>query len=461
MRVAVIGGGIAGLAAALRVRDRLGPAADVSVWDKDTVAGGKLSTGAVAGLPAEQGADAFLMRAPGGAGDSPAVALARRLGMELVHPQPLPPGLLVDGALHSLPGGTLLGVPGDLTALGPVAAPDTGADVDDGTPLLADGEDVAVGQLVRQRLGDRVVDRLVDPMLGGVYAGRADTLSLAATMPGLAAACRTATTLTGAVRDALAAAGRPAGAPVFGSVRGGLSRLVETVTAASGARLELGRPVRALARHGRGWRLVAGSTRDPEQVEADAVVLALPARPAARLLSEVSSPAAGDIRELDYASVALVTLALPAGTELPDRSGFLVPATEDTAIKAATFLTRKWPHLRAAGDPELVRASVGRYDEPEPLQLADDALVWRVHGELSAALGGLPEPVAAQVRRWGGALPQYAPGHLERVAAARAALPATLALAGAGYDGVGIPACLASGQAAGDRVADALEESGS
>jgi oxygen-dependent protoporphyrinogen oxidase len=458
-RVAVVGGGVAGLAAALRLRDLLGAPARITVWDKDGGLGGKLRTGDLAGLPVELGADAFLVRDPDG-GDSPAVALARRLGLALVHPEPVPPALLLDGALRPLPAGTLLGVPGDLAAVAAVATPRPERDRDTGHPLLAGGADVAVGELVRGRLGDEVVDRLVDPVLGGVYAGRADLLSLAATMPGLAAACRTGSTLTGAVRSALAAAPRPPGGPVFATVHGGLSRLVDALAAAGGTAVQLGRPVRELARTGAGWRLVVGSTRDPEVVEADAVVLALPARPAARLLAGVDREAAALVGVLDYASVALVCLAFPPGTALPERSGFLVPAGAGTLIKAATFFTRKWGHLGGPDSPVVVRASVGRYGEEEVLRSSDHTLVGQVVAELSEVLGrALPGPVAVRVQRWGGALPQYPPGHVDRVAAARAGLPPTLRLAGAGYDGVGIPACLRSGRTAADGVAAGLRES--
>src|SRR5690606_27646499 len=235
-------------------------------------------------------------------------------------------------------------------------------------------------------------------------------LSLAATMPGLAAACRTRTTLVAAVRAAQAAAPRPAGTPVFASLKGGLGRLVTAVAAASGAQVRTGRPVRELARAGTGWRLLVGSTRDAEAVTADGVVLAVPARPAARLLRGVEPAAAAAVGRLDYASVALVTLALPPETPLPDLSGFLVPATQGTLIKAATFLTRKWAHLAGDGGPVLVRASVGRYGETGALRLADAELARRVHAELARILDGLPAPLATHVQRWGGALPQYPPG---------------------------------------------------
>jgi protoporphyrinogen/coproporphyrinogen III oxidase len=298
-----------------------------------------------------------------------------------------------------------------------------------------------------------VVDRLVEPMLGGVYAGRADALSLAATMPALAAACQVSSTLVGAVRSVLRP---PRSGPVFTTVAGGLSRLVAAVTAAADARVELGLPVRELHRTPDGWRLVAGSTRDAVSTEVDAVVLALPARPAARLLAGVVPSAAAAVRVLDYASVALVTLALPS-PDLPDLSGLLVPPTEGTAVKASTFFTTKWGHLRRSDGLALVRASLGRSGEEELLQRSDADLVTTVRAELSRLLDrALPEPIGTHVQRWGGALPQYAPGHGDRVAAARGALPATLALAGAGYDGVGIPICIRSGQSAADHVLKAL-----
>jgi oxygen-dependent protoporphyrinogen oxidase len=461
MRIAVVGGGVAGLAAALRLVERA-PSAQVTVYEQGPLVGGKLRTGSIAGQPVEYGAEAFLTRDPAG-GDSSAVELARSLGLagDLVHPATTRAAIAVAGALHPIPPGTLVGVPGDLAALPPVAHPAVGADPDEGRPLLADGQDVAVGALVRRRLGDEVVDRLVDPMLGGVYAGRADDLSVAATMPALARACRTAHTLVGAVRSVVGGF-RPAdGAappPVFTTVSGGLTRLVEAMAGALGpGRIERGAAVRELARTPAGWRLVVGPARDPRAVEADAVVLAVPARPAARLLRPVRPAAAALVGELDYASVSLVTLAVPV--DLPDLSGLLVPAGEGTAVKAATFFSTKWAHLRRADGLAVLRASLGRYGEEHALQRPDDELVSVARAELARLLGRpVPAPVDAHVQRWGGALPQYRPGHPDRVARARADLAdhPTLALAGAGYDGVGIPICIRSGQTAADHVLKAL-----
>jgi oxygen-dependent protoporphyrinogen oxidase len=459
-RVAVIGGGIAGLAAALRLRDLTPPGTELIVYEQGGMLGGKLRTGELAGVTVERGAEAFLMSGPDG-GESAAVALAKRLelGDALVHPAAVPAALAIGGHLVPVPGGTLIGVPGDLTRLGDVARPATDRDHDDGSPLLAAGVDVAVGALVRARYGDEVVDRLVDPLLGGVYAGRADRLSLTVTVPQLAAAARVEHTLAAAVRAARGARRPVPGRPVFGAIDGGMSRLVGAAATASGARISLGLPVRELARTPHGWRLLLGPVPAPQTDDVDAVVLAVPAKAAARLLAGVSVQAAEAVGGLDYASVALVALALPPGTLLPTLSGFLVPPSEGTLVKAATFVTGKWPHLSAAGGPVLVRASLGRSGEEERLQFDDAKLVERARQELAELIGAkLPAPVASWIQRWGGGLPQYAPGHLDRVAAARAVLPAGLALAGAAVDGVGIPACVASGELAAEGLSKFLED---
>jgi oxygen-dependent protoporphyrinogen oxidase len=466
--VVVVGGGIAGLAAAHRLRE-LGPDLEIVVVERADRLGGKIHTVPFAGQPVETGAETFLMREAGpGSGESAALALAGRVGLAdaLVHPSPAPAALALEGELRLIPGATLMGVPADPDAVKDVATV-AGRDTDDGRPLLAPGEDVTVGSLVRARMGDEVTDRLVDPLLGGVYAGRADDLSLQATMAGLHRAAQVDHTLAQAVASALRAAPRPPGTPAFASVHGGLSRFVGAVTGAARARVELGQTVRGLTRTSGGWRVGTGT--GGRSVDAGAVVLAVPAAAAARLLSEVDAAVAEVVGRLEYASVALVTLALPARTVLPELSGFLVPADQGYAVKAATFLTTKWPHLRSdAGGAVVVRASLGRHGEAGTLRLTDEALVSLVRAELARLIGDeLPEPLGARVTRWGGGLPQYGVGHVERVATVRSALarrsrvepgarPASLALAGAAYDGVGIAACVRSGEAAAEQVWGAI-----
>ena len=464
MRVVVVGGGVSGLAAAHRLRELErarggerashrslravrggigGDALEVVLLERSDRLGGKICTGELAGRWVETGAETFLVRESGA--DSAVLELARAVGLgdRLTHPAPVPAAIAVGGALRPVPAGTLLGVPAQPSTLdGLVAAVDR--DVDSGQPLLAPGQDVGVGTLVRQRYGDEVVDRLVDPLLGGVYAGRADQLSLATTMPGLFATAQREHTLSAAVSAALAAAPRPTGQPVFASVQGGLSTLVDAIAAFGRPTVRLNMTVRELRRTADEWSLTVGSTRDAAQVRADAVVLAVPAKPAARLLDN------RDVATVDYASTALVTLALPPGTELPELSGFLVPATEGFTVKAATFFSTKWGW---SDGPVMVRASIGRYGEAQTLRRDDASLIEVARRELAELTGvGLPEPVAAGVRRWGGGLPQYGVGHLDRVAAVRADLPKTLAVCGAAYDGVGIAACVRSGQAAADSI---------
>jgi protoporphyrinogen/coproporphyrinogen III oxidase len=442
--IAVVGGGIAGLSAALRLRDALGPKAHIIVYDQADRPGGKLRTRSFAGGYAEAGAETFLVSDPS------AIQLAERVGLgeALRHPEPVPAALAIGGELRPIPRGTLMGVPADPAGVADLA-PVADADHDEGRPLLAPGADVAVGALVRARLGPAVLDRLVDPLLGGVYAGRGDDLSLAATVPALADACRTQTTLAAAARAALAAR-QPGSGPVFATVEGGLSRLVEAVAAASGAELRLGAPVRSLRRNGSRWRV--------ESLDVDGVVLAVPARPAARLLAATAPDAAAEIGVLDYASVALVSLTV-RGATLPELSGLLVPASEGYAVKALTIFTTKWPHLARPDGLAVLRASVGRYRDVAALQRSDGDLAALVHAELGELLGAkLPDPEHIAVSRWGGALPQYAPGHLDRVARARAEVVALqgIALAGAAYDGVGVPACVRSGWAAADRILDSV-----
>ena len=462
-RVAVIGGGIAGLAAAHALRD----SAEVTVLEGGPALGGKLRTSDVAGLAVDEGAEAFLARAPH------ATALAREVGLgdALVAPAETSASVLSRGRLRPLPPGTLLGIPTDLSAL---ASSDVlGArglarvPLDLALPGRPVDDDVAVGALVARRLGREVVDRLVDPLLGGVYAGRADALSLDATVPALAAPARRSRSLLLAARAARAAA-PPVSGPVFSSLPGGLGRLVDAVAAAlarAGVAVRTGTTVRELARTPGGWRLTTGSAARPEALDVDGVVVATPATAAARLLALVAPGASVALAGIETASVAVVTLALPAGA-VPARlrgSGYLVPSVEGRVVKAVTFSSRKWAHL-AAADPGVVvvRASVGRHGEEADLQRDDADLVSVAAREVGETVGLDGRPVDARVTRWGGALPQYAVGHLARVARITESVAEQpgLAVAGASYDGVGVPACIRSGQVAAARVVARLTAPG-
>jgi oxygen-dependent protoporphyrinogen oxidase len=233
--------------------------------------------------------------------------------------------------------------------------------------------------------------------------------------------------------------------PLFASLPGGLGRLPGAVATASGADVRLSSTVRGLTRTASGWALTVGSAAAPEQMLADAVLLAVPGPPAARLLRNLIS--GDDVAGLEYASVAIVTVVLDGPTP-GTGSGYLVPGEEGRTTKAVTFASRKWAHL--AGNRSVVRASVGRFGETRDLQRSDGELVRIVLTELGQAVGPLPRLMDSRVTRWGGGLPQYAVGHLDRVRRIRAAVAQHpgLAVAGAAYDGVGVPACIRSGQQA-------------
>ena len=455
--VIVAGGGIAGLAAAYALRRDCPPGTRLTVLDGARALGGKLRTSAVDGVLVDEGAETFL------AGVPEAVDLARAvdLGAELTHPATIDAAVAVGGTLRPLPPGTVMGIPADLQALAdsgvlsPAGLARVVAEADSaGEAVLAD---VAVGDLVRRRLGPEVVERLVDPLLGGVYAGRADALSLQATMPGLAASLRTPLSLVAAARVTRSAVPAPDG-PVFASLTRGLGSLVDALTARIGAEVRLGLPAREVLRTDHGFRVVAGPVPAPTRIDADAVVIAVPAAPAARMLRRLAPVAAAELSAIDYASVAIVTLVYPV-TTLPPGSGVLVAASERRAVKAITFSSQKWPHL--AGDRTVVRASVGRHGEEAVLQRDDAELAALAAADVAALTSVSARPVAVRVSRWGGALPQYAVGHLDRVERIAADVGRTpgLAVAGAAYGGVGVPACIRSGYAAAARVATALRQS--
>jgi protoporphyrinogen/coproporphyrinogen III oxidase len=462
--VAVVGGGIAGLAAAWFLRRELGDDVRVTVLEGAPQAGGKLTVSEVGGLPVDAGAEAMLARRPEG------VDLARAVGLgdELVPAATVAAGVWSRGRVRPFPAGQVMGVPTDLRALAAsgVLSPAGLARVplDLTLPRTRVADDVAVGSYVAARLGREVVDRLVEPLLGGVYAGHADALSLEATVPRLAPVARgERSLLTGARRVREEDAG--ASGPVFVGLPGGLGRLPGAAAHASGAEVRTGATVRELCRTATGWRLVVGPTRAPETVEADAVVLAVPARPASRLLAEVAPSAATQLGGLDYASVAVVTLALDRDAlgARPPGSGFLVPPVAGRLVKGVTFSSEKWAWLRDS-DPDtvVVRCSVGRHGEEAVLQRDDAELAAAVTADLRGLLGLRGSPRATRVTRWGGGLPQYAVGHRVRVARVLASVGEVpgLAVCGAAYEGVGIPACVATAETAAHRVVAHLGRSG-
>ncbi|MEU7017452.1 protoporphyrinogen oxidase [Streptomyces sp. NPDC046385] len=459
--VVVVGGGIAGLAAAHRL---VTSGARVTLLEAGDRLGGKLLAGEIAGAPVDLGAESLLARRP------EAIALAERVGLadRLQAPATTTASVWSRGELTPMPKGHVMGVPADGRAVEGLLSAEAVRRVarDAELPPTEIGEDIAIGAYVAERMGHEVVDRLVEPLLGGVYAGDAYRISMKAAVPALFEAARSAPTLAEAVRavqragaatpsDA-AGAGTGLGGAAFAGIRGGVGTLpgaVADAIRAAGGDIRTGTPVTALRRTGpHGWQVVT-----PERVlTADAVVLATPAGPAAALLAGTAPAASAELAAVEYASMALVTLAFRRAdvTGLPG-SGFLVPPVDGHTIKASTFSSQKWAWV-AASAPDLfvLRTSVGRHGEEEQVHRGDADLVDVSLKDLAAATGLAARPVASTVTRWIGGLPQYPVGHLARIARVRAAVAGLpgLRLAGAAYEGVGIPACVASGHRAADEI---------
>ncbi|WP_395364650.1 protoporphyrinogen oxidase [Streptomyces sp. YH02] len=459
--VVVAGGGIAGLAAA----HRLAVAGHrVTLLEAGRRLGGKLLAGEIAGAPVDLGAESLLARRP------EAVALARTVGLgdRLQAPGTTTASVWSRGELVPMPKGHVMGVPGDAHAVEGLLSAEgvrrIGLDAE--LPPTGIGDDVAIGAYVAARMGHEVVDRLVEPLLGGVYAGDAYRISMKAAVPALFEAARSHPTLTSAVRAVQrAGAAVPAdaagaatglGGSVFLGVDGGVGTLpgaVADAIRAAGGEILTDAPVTGLRRTGpTGWQVVSGD----RVLAADAVVLATPAGSAAALLAPHAPTASAELDAVAYASMALVTLAFRR-TDVPALagSGFLVPPVDGHTIKASTFSSQKWQWVAdRAPDLFVLRTSVGRHGEEEQVHREDADLVAASLKDLAAATGLAARPVATTVTRWIGGLPQYPVGHLDRVARVReavAALPG-LRVAGAAYDGVGIPACIASAHRAADEI---------
>jgi oxygen-dependent protoporphyrinogen oxidase len=457
-RIAVVGGGVSGLAAAHRITQEL-PDAYVVVLEASSRLGGSLHRAEVGGVMVDVGAEAMLNRRP------EAVSLAAEVGLEedLVHPATITANLWNRGRLVPMPR-TMMGVPLDLRALdGIISAKGLARAALDNVlpPTDLEGRDISVGDLVEERLGKEIVDRLVEPLLGGVYAGHAREISARAAVPQMVALLGTDRSLSRAAAAATPPPDPATATPVFAGIRGGVGRLPGALAQASGATVRTGATVRDLARRPEGgWNLVVGSTRDPEVLQADAVVLATPARSTARLLSDVASSAALNLARIEYASMAIVTLVFPARA-FPQvaGSGFLVPPVDGRSVKASTFSFAKWDWVREAGaatgeEMLVLRCSLGRHREEKTLQVSDAELVQLALADLTDAIGLSVRPADSHVQRWGGALPQYAVGHLDRVASVRRDLASLrgLAVCGSAYDGIGIPACIASAQLAAAKI---------
>jgi oxygen-dependent protoporphyrinogen oxidase len=444
--VVVVGGGIAGLAAAHALLTRADPP-QVTVLEAEPRLGGKIRTSPFAGLAAvDEGADAFLARVPW------ATAFADELGLraDLVSPQSGRAAVWWD-ELHDIPGGLLLGMPTGLVGLARSRLLTWPGKLRAATEPLRPRtslEPDSLGGYVRARFGSEVHERLVDPLVGSIYAADTDRFSLAAVPQIAELASRSRSVLLGARHRPA-----PPEGPVFSAPSGGVGALVDAADAsveAAGGTIRTGSPVTRLCRDGARWRV--------DDLVADCVILACPAAATARLIAPVAPDSVTELARIPAVDVALITLSI-ATSDWPDRlsgrSGYLVPKPRQRLVTAASFGSQKWAHW-GMPDKVILRVSLGR-DGLGVLHLGDDQLLAGAVHDVGRHLAIDLQPIDVRISRFAGAFPQYRPHHAQLVAGIERALPAGLQLAGASYHGIGIPACIRSGRESAGRAADHLQ----
>jgi oxygen-dependent protoporphyrinogen oxidase len=470
MRTAIIGGGIAGLAAAYELEKSraAGAAVEYTLFESRARLGGSLSSEIVNGAVLERGPDSFLTEKPA------AAELCRELGLGA---DLLPSNdaarktyILVRNRLIALPDGLMFLVPTKLipTALTRLFSLTTKIRM--GLELLHPPrptglQDEAVAALVKRHFGSEAVDRLADPLLSGIYGGDAAQLSARTVLPGLVKMeseygsltrgmlaahrkMRAMAKATAKAKGQVPAGARPAPRSIFTSLRGGMQQLIDALTARlNPASVRLGTPVEAIEKTKDGWRVEAEGSSE----NYDAVIMASPAWAASVLLWPVDTALGEELSAIPYSSSITVNLVYDEAKlgPLPEGFGFLVPAREGRAMLACTFVHRKFLGRTPPGKA-VFRAFLGGMKNEGLLAENDDALVATVRRELKEILGIEAEPEHTQVSRWRRAMAQYAVGHQERIAciAARVAALPGLRLAGNAYDGIGIPDCIRLGRQA-------------
>jgi protoporphyrinogen/coproporphyrinogen III oxidase len=448
MRVVVIGGGLSGLATAhavIREANREGRALRLTLLEASDHLGGNICTEQSDGFVIEAGPDAFVVTRP------QALHLCEELGLGSRLIETIPDHrkvyVLCRGKLSPMPEGLVLGIPsrirpflrspllslsGKLRALREVVERSVDA-----------GGDISIGEFLERRFGREMVDVILEPLLGGIYAGDAYRLSLRSTFPDwFKERGRGGSLLRSARAEQKDKRSRRSPSSPFRSLVSGMGELIDALGRTVGAGvIRFQAPVKAVQRDGRAYRVLLADG----ELAADQVVVALPARLAAAVLSSCDGELSHELGAIEYVSTATVCFAYERGriAHPLDASGFLVPKSERRRITAGTFISSKWPGRAPAGYA-LLRAFVGgAHDEATPA-LDDAELVSLVRGELEALLGIQGAPRFAKVFRYPKASPQPLVGHADRVTRIRArveALPG-LHVIGNAYDGVGIPDCV-------------------
>ena len=464
--VLIVGGGIAGLSAAYGLAEsataRDSPI-QCTLVEAEPRLGGKILTEQVGGFIIEGGPDSFLSQKPGG------VELCRRLGLADrvvgTNRDRRKTYVYSKGRLEELPEGLALGVS---TKLGPFLKSGLlswrgklrlGAELL--IPRRSARGDESLGAFFRRRLGEEALERIIEPLMTGIYAGDADSLSIQATFPRFPEMERQAGSIVRALlgswrrRGQISNLSPLSGGSPFVTLQGGLSEMVQALTARLGRLSVLaGYRVRAVRVSGspRGYEVVIEGAAP---LATDALVLAVPAYDAASLIEPLDAELGALLRGIPYASTATISLGFSRKdfSHRLDGYGFVVPRIEGRALLAVTWTSSKWSH-RAPDEAVLLRAYVGGAGRETVLERDDDGLVGLVRAELRDMMGVTEAPVLAKVYRWPRAMPQYLVGHLERLAAIdeRLARWPGLFLTGAGYRGVGIPDCIRDGLDTAERV---------
>ena len=487
MRTAIIGGGIAGLAAAFELEKARasGAAVEYILFESRERLGGSLASETVDGVVLERGPDSFLSEKPAGA------ELCRELGLA----DQLTPSndanrktyIVVRNRLVPLPDGLMFLIPTKLipTALSGLFSPATKIRMalELLHPPRPSNEDESVASLVKRHFGAEAVDRLADPLLSGIYGGDSTQLSARTVLPklvemeteygsltrGMLAAHRQMRAKMAALRNANIPAQpgnrKPQGPrSIFTTLRGGLQQLIDALEARlEPAWIRKSTAVSSLERDGDGWRLRSGDASEPY----DSVIVASPAWAAAALLASVDNALSDELAGIPYSSSITVNLVYDEARlgPLPDGFGFLVPTVEGRAMLACTFVHRKFLGRTPPGKAVL-RAFLGGARNEALLTETDEVLVATVRRELSEILGAKVvgihiEPERTQVSRWRRAMAQYAVGHqnrMKRIASRVAELPG-LRLAGNAYDGIGIPDCIRTGRKAAKELVAEISKS--
>jgi oxygen-dependent protoporphyrinogen oxidase len=465
-RVTVIGGGIAGLAAAHHVRE-IAPDLELTLLESGSRVGGVIQTKRREGFLIESAADNFLTTS------AAATDLCQRVGLgdDLISTQPGSRRAMVlrGDKLEPIPAGFLVMAPSRLWPLLSTRVLSGAGKLRSAcemfVPRKRDDEDESLKSFVCRRFGREMFERLVQPLVGGIYTANPERLSVAATMPRFLEMERQHGSLTRAMlrqrwsRDKRPENSGGARYSQFATLRGGMSSLVDRLaeTLPSGS-LQLDSPVISVVPNGLGWT-IRRTGREPSWIECDGVIVAAPAKPASRMLATVDHRIAEELCGIEYASCAVVSLALRRDQiHAPlDSFGFVVPLVEGRFILSCSFSSLKYEG-RAPKDTVLLRVFIGGACQRGLLRMSNQELMELAHWELARILEIKGEPLLQSITRQNGAMPQYHVGHRRRVAAVDKRLQEfpTLALAGSALTGVGVPGCIESGEKAAQRVVAAL-----